>query len=171
MAPTTPPWFSEPAPAGGRRSTLRFSSLVEGAGGAGAFVSVPYDVEPVFGRRRVPVRATVDGEPYRGWLVSLGGPARVLRIPRRVRDRVGKGPGDTVDVVVQEDPRPRAPAVPADLRRALRSRPQAGRFFRALPPARRGALVRWIQSAKRAKTRAGRIARAVAKLRRGGREP
>ena len=38
----------------------------------GAFVEIPFDVEKAFGKKRVPVRATIDGEPYRGSLVARG---------------------------------------------------------------------------------------------------
>jgi len=90
---------------------------------------------------------------------------------KRIRERIGKGPGDAVDVVVEEDLRPRIAAVPADLRRALEGRPRALRFFRGLPYTSRKEYVRWIQSAKRAQTRAGRVARAVGMLGQGRRAP
>jgi len=172
-SPFAPLDAPQPAGPGGRRAkgrgpVQRFSSVLESAE-AGVFVSVPFDVELAFGRRRVPVKVTMDGEPYRGSLVHMGGPSHVLLVLKRIRDRLGKGPGDSVDVVVEEDLRPRTFAVPADLRRALARRPEARRAFRALPHACRRSYVRWVESARRKATRARRVARVIATLGRGKR--
>jgi hypothetical protein len=150
-----------------RGSVQRFSSVVESAGGGGAFVSVPFDVERVFGRARVPVKVTMDGEPYRGSLVRLGGQTHMLLVNKRIRDKIGKSLGDVVDVVVEEDLEPRVVAVPKDLKRALEGQPKALLFFRGLPYTCRKEYVRWIESAKRERTRARRVAKAIAMLRRG----
>jgi hypothetical protein len=154
-----------------RGSVQRFSSVIEEAERRGAFVSVPLDAEMVYGRKRVPVRVAVDGEPYRGLLARTGGPSHVLAVPKRVCERIGKGPGDSVDVAVEEDPAPRAVPVPRDLVRALKGRPQARRFFRGLPRAGRRRYIRWIRAAERGEARARRVARAVAMLGRGRRAP
>ena len=36
----------------------KFRAVIENAGGGGAFVSVPFDVEQVFGKKRVKIKAT-----------------------------------------------------------------------------------------------------------------
>ncbi|MGA2016964.1 MAG: YdeI/OmpD-associated family protein [Opitutaceae bacterium] len=149
----------------------RFSSVIERADVGGAFVSVPFDVELVFGKKRVPVSVMIDGEPYRGSLARMGGAAHVLLVPKRVRERIGKGPGDAVDIAVEEDLRPRAVAVPGDFRRALEGHPKARRLFHGLSRTGRKEYVRWIQAPKRAETRAGRVARAIAMLGQGKRAP
>jgi len=145
--------------------------VIESAGGGGAFVSVPFDVERVFGKSRVAVKVTIDGEPYRGSLIRMGGPSHMLLVLKHIRERIGKGPGDAVDVVVEEDMRPRVVAVPKDLRRALERQPKALLFFRGLSYTGRKEFARWIESAKRDETRTRRVARAVAMLRQGKREP
>jgi len=80
-----------------------FRATIEDAGRGGAFVTVPLDVEQLFGKKRVKVRATIDGEPYRGSLVSMGGPHHVLGVVKEIRTRIGKGVGDEVQVVVEEE--------------------------------------------------------------------
>ena len=40
----------------------------------GAYVEIPFDVKETFGKGRVPVHATFDGEPYDGQLVKMGTP-------------------------------------------------------------------------------------------------
>lgn len=37
----------------------KFRAVIENAGGGGAFVSVPFDVEKVFGKKRVKIKATI----------------------------------------------------------------------------------------------------------------
>lgn len=66
-------------------TTHRFSAVIEDAGGGGAFVTIPFDVERAFGKKRVPVRATIDGVPYRGSLVRMGGECHILGILKSVR--------------------------------------------------------------------------------------
>ncbi|MDL2319448.1 DUF1905 domain-containing protein, partial [Eubacteriales bacterium OttesenSCG-928-A19] len=38
----------------------------------GAYVEIPLDVKATFGKGRVPVHATFDGEPYGGSLMRMG---------------------------------------------------------------------------------------------------
>jgi hypothetical protein len=124
-------------------------------------VTVPFDAEAVFGEKRVPVRATIDGLPYVGSLVRMGGDCHVLGVLKEIRAALAKDEGDVVDVVIEEDTAPRVVDVPADLAAALESVPEAARFFETLAFSHRREYVRWIQDAKRDETRAARIARAV----------
>jgi hypothetical protein len=150
-------------------SVQRFRSMIESAGPGGAFVTVPFDVERVYGRKRVPIEATIDAEPYRGTLVRMGGPSHMLIILKRIRRKIGKGPGDTVEVVLQEDLKPRTVDVPDDLARSLRARPKAGRFFEGLSYTSQKEYVRWIEDARRPETRQNRITRTVSLLAQGQR--
>lgn len=68
----------------------------------GAYVEIPFDVKAEFGKGRVPVSATFDGEPYNGSLVRMGTPCHILGIRKDIRAKIGKQPGDTVHVVLQE---------------------------------------------------------------------
>ncbi len=127
-------------------------------------MTVPFDVEQAFGSKRVPVCATIDGEPYRGTLVRMGGDCHMLIVLKEIRQRIGKQPGDEVEVMVQEDREPRVVEVPAELREALRSNPKAQSFFDALSYTHQREYVRWIAEAKREQTRANRITRTVEML-------
>jgi hypothetical protein len=68
-----------------------FRAVIENAGGGGAFVRIPLDVEKTFSRKRVPVKATIDGRPYRGLLVRMGGTYHILGVLKEVRQTVGMG--------------------------------------------------------------------------------
>jgi hypothetical protein len=67
-----------------------------------AYVELPFDVKAEFGKGRVPVRATFDGEPYEGSLVKMGTPCHIIGIRKDIRARIGKQPGDTIRVTIQE---------------------------------------------------------------------
>ncbi|WP_050697036.1 DUF1905 domain-containing protein [Anaeromassilibacillus senegalensis] len=68
----------------------------------GAYVEIPFDVKREFGKGRVPVTATFDGVEYRGSLVRMGTPGHILGLRKDIRAKIGKQPGDTVHVTVQE---------------------------------------------------------------------
>jgi bifunctional DNA-binding transcriptional regulator/antitoxin component of YhaV-PrlF toxin-antitoxin module len=147
-----------------------FPAVIESGVGGGAFVSVPFDVERVFGKKRVKVKATIDGVPYRGSLVRMGGPCHILGVLKEIREKLGKGPGDDVLVTVEEDTEPRVVDVPPDLKEALGKCPKAEAFLQLLSYTHQREYVRWVEEAKRAETRRDRIARAVAMLEQGRNE-
>lgn len=68
----------------------------------GAYVEIPFDVKAEFGKGRVPVRATFDGEPYDGSLVKMGTPCHIIGIRKDIRAKIGKQPGDIVRVTLAE---------------------------------------------------------------------
>jgi 2-methylisocitrate lyase-like PEP mutase family enzyme len=148
----------------------RFRATIEAGRGGGAFVRVPFDVEKVFGKKRVPVAATIDGEPYRGGLMRMGTTFHLLGVEKAIRLKIGKQVGDTVDITVQEDTAPRVIAVPPDLQRALAKAPKARAFFDGLSYTHRKEYVRWIEEAKRDETRASRVEQTIACSRRGRRD-
>ena len=74
----------------------------------GAFARFPYDIRKEFGKGRVKVRATFDGEPYEGSLVNMGvknadgSVCYIIGVLKSIRARIGKQPGDSVRVTVRE---------------------------------------------------------------------
>ena len=68
----------------------------------GAYIEVPFDVKAAFGKGRVKVLATFVGVPYNGSLVRMGTPGHIIGIRKDIRAKIGKQPGDTVHVTIQE---------------------------------------------------------------------
>lgn len=151
-------------------STFTFTAPIEGGAG-GAYVTVPFDAEAVFGAKRIPIKATIDGVPYRGSLVRMGGGSHVLGVLKAIREQIGKQPGDPVEVTLEADTDERTVEVPGDLAAALAAAPPAKAAFDALAYSHRREYVRWIEEAKRAATRTGRVARAVELLPHGVKTP
>ncbi len=68
----------------------------------GAYVEVPFDVKAEFGKGRVSVHATFDGEPYDGQVVKMGTPCHIIGMRKELRAKIGKQPGDCVQVTIKE---------------------------------------------------------------------
>ncbi len=68
----------------------------------GAYIEIPFDVKAEFGKGRVPVTATFDGEPYEGSLVKMKTPCHIIGIRKEIRAKIGKQPGDIIKVTIQE---------------------------------------------------------------------
>ena len=68
----------------------------------GAYVEVPFDVKKEFGKSRVLVHATFDKEAYDGQVVKMGTPCHIIGIRKDIRAKIGKQPGDTIKVTLQE---------------------------------------------------------------------
>jgi len=67
-----------------------------------------YDVRKEFGKGRVKVHATFDGEPYDGSIVNMGikntdgSVCYIIGLRKDIREKIGKQPGDTVKVTIKE---------------------------------------------------------------------
>ncbi len=138
-----------------------FRGVIESAGDGGAFVNIPFDVEQAFGKKRVKVKATIEGVPYRGSLVRMGGPNHMLVILKEIREKIGKSFGDEIELVIEEDTEPREVDIPQDMKEALARNPEAEAFFKQLSYTHQKEYVRWIEEAKQDRTRQRRLAQAV----------
>ena len=68
----------------------------------GAYIEIPFDVKEEFGKGRVAVHVTFDGEPYDGQAVKMKTPCHIVGIRKDIRSKIGKEPGDTIHVTLQE---------------------------------------------------------------------
>jgi len=74
----------------------------------GAYVAIPFDVKKEFGKCRVKVHATFDGEGYDVSIVNMGiknddgSICYILGLRKDIRAKIGKKPGDNVKVTVTE---------------------------------------------------------------------
>lgn len=74
----------------------------------GAYIIFPYDIRAEFGRGRVKVSVTFDGVDYNGSIVNMGmknedgSVCYIIGIRKDIRARIGKKPGDRVQITVTE---------------------------------------------------------------------
>src|SRR5687767_7223552 len=109
--------------------THTFTATIQNAGGGGAFVEVPFDVEEAFGSKRPRVKAVIEGVPYRGILSRMGTERHLLVILKEIRGQIGKTFGDEVKITVGLDEEPLVVEVPAELKKAFRTEKEAKTFF------------------------------------------
>ena len=146
-----------------------FTAMIQNAGGGGAFVEVPFDVEATFGSKRPKVRAMIEGVPYRGILTRMGTDCHILGIRKEIREQIGKTFGDEVKITVEPDTEPRVIEIPAELKKAFKTEKEAKAFFDKLSYTHQKEYVTWIDEAKREETRQNRIAKTVEMLKEGKR--
>ena len=80
----------------------------------GAYVAFPWDIRAESGKGRLKVHAEFDGIPYDGSIVNMGvknedgSVCYLIGILKAIRNRLGKGEGDSVHVVITaaEDEKP-----------------------------------------------------------------
>jgi hypothetical protein len=124
-----------------------------------AFIEVPFDVEKVFGAKRVKVKASFDGVLYRGLLVNMGG-CHMIGVTRALRKQIGKHPGDIINVEIEKDTEERTIQTPEDLKKAL-AKASLTDIFDQMSYTHRKEYVQWITEAKKEETRKSRILKAV----------
>ena len=91
----------------GDRDLFEFEAVIRKAPDMdAAYVEIPFDIRKMYGKGRLKVRATFDSQEYRGSIVNMGvknpdgSICYVLGVPRDIRTGIGKGPGDTVRVIL-----------------------------------------------------------------------
>jgi len=149
----------------------KFKARIESADGGGAYILFPYDTEKEFGTRgKVPVQATFNGVPYAGSLIRYGQPQHMLGVLKAIREQIGKGPGDTIDVELWKDEAPRVLEVPAVFKTAMKKEGVLAAFEK-LSYTHRKEYCRWITEAKKEETRSARMTKAIAMLKKGIKTP
>src|SRR5690349_14115515 len=129
-----------------------FTAPIKNAGGGGAFVEVPFDVEKAFGSKKPKVRAVIEGLPYRGTLVRMGTECHILPVLKGIREQAGVTFGDTIKVSVEADTEPRVIKVPAELAKEFKKEKAANAFFDKLSYTHQREYVTWIEDAKKDET-------------------
>ena len=131
--------------------------------GTSTFALIPFDVAAAFGRKRAPVKGTINGFPFRSTVMVYGDEYRLVA-NAELRAGARAEAGDVVEGVIEADTAPRVVALPADLSAALRSRRAAAAAWRALSYSHQKEHLAWISDAKRPETRTRRIAKWLATL-------
>jgi len=87
--------------------THRFTSTIKRIGDMdAAYIVVPVDIRKEYGKGRIKVKATFDGEPYNGSVVNMGvkdadgNVCYIIGITKALRQKIGKTFGDSVEVEI-----------------------------------------------------------------------
>ena len=74
----------------------------------GAYVIFPWNIREVFGKGRIKVHAEFDGIPYNGSIVNMGvkdsqgNVCYVIGVLKSIREKLKKGDGDSIHIVIEE---------------------------------------------------------------------
>lgn len=86
----------------------RFKAIIERSGDMdAAYVVVPIDIRKEYGKGRLKVEATFDGEPYSGSVVNMGvkdadgNICYIIGITKAIRQRIGKNFGDSINITLR----------------------------------------------------------------------
>lgn len=135
------------------------ASLKQHEGLNAAYIEPPFDVEGVFGAKRVKVLATFDGHQYRGSIVRMGG-AFMLGVTQDMRHTLGKGFGDMVHVTLEKDDAERKAEVPSELASLLDANPAALANYSSMPYSAQKDFAIWVTGAVKQETRMSRAQKA-----------
>lgn len=130
----------------------------------GSYVEIPFDVEKVFGQKRVKVKATFDGVQYRGSIVKMGMSLYIIGITKEIREKIKKNPGDLVEVTICKDNDERVVEIPNILIEELDKDKEIKDFFESLSFSMKKKYVSLITSAKREETKEKRLIKIIEKL-------
>jgi Bacteriocin-protection, YdeI or OmpD-Associated/Domain of unknown function (DUF1905) len=145
---------------------MKFTTTIQGSGNKTG-IEVPEEVVTALGAgRRPPVVVTMNGASYRSSIAVMGG-RNMVGVSAANRQLTGVSAGDTVEVAMKLDTRPRTIEVPEDLAAALESEPEAKAFYEALNYSSQRRYVEPITDARTPETRSRRVAKTVADLKAG----
>ncbi|OJV61687.1 MAG: antitermination protein NusB [Clostridiales bacterium 38-18] len=144
--------------------SYEFDAVITKVNGKNAsYITPPFDIQVVFGSKRVKVKATFDGIPYRGSIVIMGG-ITMLGITQDIRDQLNKSYGDTIHVTLEKDEEERMVELSEDVLNKLNSNIKAKAFFDSLSYSHKRQYILWIESSKKEETRHTRIEKMIQML-------
>ncbi len=118
-------------------------------------------------RSMISVGGTLGGQPFQATLEPDGNGSHWLKVPKALREAANAQPGDTVVLEIAPLDKELEPAVPADLRDALKASPAAKATWDAATTVARRDWIAWMTSGKKAETRVKRLRAAIDMLEHG----
>ncbi|MDF2866284.1 MAG: hypothetical protein K0R72_1102 [Clostridia bacterium] len=129
----------------------------------GAYIEIPYDINQIFGSKRVKVKAIFDSIEYRGSIVNMSG-CYLIGISKEIRSKISKQPGDIISVMIEKDEEERTVILQKDFKEALENNINARLNYEKLSFTNKKKYNIWIENAKKVETRIVRIKKAIENL-------
>jgi hypothetical protein len=146
--------------------THRFTAQLEAARAGGAIVLVPSEIASALGGlKQMRVVGTINGVSYQSSTMPYGGRGLFMGVHKATRAAARAEFGDSVEVVVARDDRPRILELPVELEAAFLAEPSLRARFDSLSFSRRKEIAVPIVEAKQAATRVVRLEKALTNLR------
>jgi bifunctional DNA-binding transcriptional regulator/antitoxin component of YhaV-PrlF toxin-antitoxin module len=125
-------------------------------------ITIPFDVEKVFGAKRVPVKVSINGAEYRSTIMKMSG-KYMMAVPKVFREAANIKAGETITVSMEKDTEKRTVEIPKDLAEALQKAALTDAFAK-MSFTHQKEYVRAIEDAKREETRINRIEKTIQML-------
>ncbi len=125
-------------------------------------ITIPFDVEKVFGAKRVPVKVSINGADYRSTIARMGG-KYMLVIPKVFREAAGINAGEEIEITMERDTEKRIVEIPKDLADKLKKHKLTDNFAK-MSYTHRKEYVNAINDAKKEETRIRRIEKTIEML-------
>jgi bifunctional DNA-binding transcriptional regulator/antitoxin component of YhaV-PrlF toxin-antitoxin module len=126
-------------------------------------ITIPFDVEKVFGAKRVPVKVSINGANYRSTVVRMGGQYCMV-VPKKFREAAGVKANEMITVQMERDTEPRIVEPPEDLANALDNNLKARDIWEKLSYTHKKEYVLAIEEAKKPETRVRRLNKTIEQL-------
>lgn len=117
------------------------------------------------------VKGTINDSPFQTALEPDGKFSHWFKLDQSLLKLAKADVGDTVTLAIEPTKEWVEPDVPADIKKALVSVPQASSLWLKITPMARWEWIRWIRATNRSETRVRRIEVALSKLKAGMRRP
>ena len=111
----------------------------------------------------IPVQLKINGEDFIQNLVKYSGKWR-LYLNGPMRKAAGKDVGDTIEIQIDFDPRPRTTPIHPNLKKAFKENSTARKAFEKLSPSRQKEILRYINFLKSEESIDKNVQRAIAHL-------
>jgi len=120
------------------------------------YIDINFNVEEVFGKKRLKVKVWYDNVLYRGLLTKYAG-SYFMMINKEIRAKIGKKVGDLVTVKIEEDLEERIIELPEILLNFFKKEKKLKAVFDKLSYTHQKEYVVWITSAKKEETLQNRL--------------
>ena len=125
-------------------------------------ITIPLDVEKIFGAKRVPVKVWINDVEHRSTICRMGG-KYMMAVPKGFRDAAGIQAGEKITVTMEKDTEKRTVEVPQDLAEALKKADLTD-VFSKMSYTHQKEYVNAVNEAKKEETRIRRIEKTIEQL-------
>lgn len=125
-------------------------------------ITIPFDVEKVFGAKRVPVKVWVNSVEHRSTIMKMSG-KYMMAVPKIFREAAGISAGEMITVTMEKDTEKRVIEVPQDFAEALKKADLTD-VFAKMSFTHQKEYVRAIVEAKKEETRIRRLEKTIDQL-------
>ena len=142
---------------------MKFSAFIKPMGNTTGILVPPEIRDALNGGKNPLVKVTLAGHSWGSKIATMGGDL-LIGVSAEIRKLTGVKGGETHEVTLELDDKPRIVEPPEDLKAALALDPVAQAAWDKLSPSHKKAHVTAIEGAKAADTRARRLAKAIEAL-------